>query len=137
VSQENVELARRGYAALNEGLKTGDFLPAVREFCDPQIVFKPSGILPESSEMYGHEGMVRFVTLQTEAFEDFRVEPRAFIDAGDRVVVPLRFGGRAQHTGLDVAFEVVNVLTAWAGKWTQIEVYASKAEAIKAVGLAE
>ena len=137
MSQENVELARRGYAALNEAYQTGEFLSAVQEFCDPEIVLRPSGILPESSEMRGHEGLLRFAGLQTEAFEEFWVEPQEFIDAGDRVVVPVRFGGLAQHTGLEVVFDVVHVCTARDGKWTRIDMYVSKAEALEAVGLWE
>jgi|SRR5438270_4823055 len=137
MSQANVELAREGYEALNEAYRTGNFRDALERFCDPAIVLTPSGILPESSEMRGHEGMLRFVSLQSEAFDDFWVEPHAFIDAGDRVVVPIRFGGRAQHTGLDVAFEVVHVLTAHDGKWRRIDMYPSKDEALEAVGLVE
>ena len=137
MSQENVELARRGYETLNEAYKTGNFQDVVEGFCDPDIVLTPSGILPESSQMQGHDGMVRFATLQTEAFDDFRVEPQAFIDAGDRVVVPVRLGGRAHHSGLDVTFEVVHVLTALDGKWTRIDIYANKSEALEAVGLSE
>jgi ketosteroid isomerase-like protein len=137
MSQENVELARRGYAALNDAYQTGEFLSAIHQFCDPEIVLKPSGILPESSEMHGHEGLLRFAALQTEAFEEFWVEPQEFIDAGDRVVVPVRFGGRARHTGLEVVFEVVHVCTAHDGKWTRLDMYVSKAEALEAVGLRE
>ena len=135
VSQENVELARRGYEALNEALRTGIFQEAIDAFCDPDIVLVPSGILPESTEMHGHDGMRLFLDVQTEAFEDFFVEPQTFIDAGPQIVVPVRFGGRARHTGLDVTFEVVHVLTARDGKWTRIDVYPSEAEALKAVGL--
>ncbi|MFL5867929.1 MAG: nuclear transport factor 2 family protein [Thermoleophilaceae bacterium] len=137
MSQENVELARRGYVALNEALRSGDFLSAVQEFCDPEIVLKPAGILPESREMRGHEGMVQFMGIQAEAFEGFSVEPQEFIDAGDEVVVPVRFGGRAVHTGLDVHFEVVHVCTAHGGKWKRIDVYAERAQALEAVGLSE
>ena len=137
MSHENVELARRGYVALNDAYKTGDFQSAIQEFCDPEIVLMPSGILPESSEMHGHEGLLRFAALQTEVFEEFWVEPQEFIDAGDRVVVPVRFGGLAQHTGLEVVFDVVHVCTARDGKWTRIDMYVTKADALEAVGLRE
>jgi ketosteroid isomerase-like protein len=137
MSRENVELARRGYEALNAALRTGNAQEALDAFCDPAIVLTPSGILPESKEMQGHDGMLRFLSVQTEALDDFFVEPQAFIDAGTRVVVPIRFGGRAQHTGIDVSFEVVHVLKARDGKWTHIDMYPNEAEALKAVGLAE
>src|SRR5437879_1104928 len=137
MSRENVENARRAYEALNHAYKTGDFMPALEKFCDPDIVLTPSGMLPESSEMHGHDGVVRFAAVQTEAFDDFWIEPQEFIEAGDRVVVPVRFGGRASHTGIDVAFEVVHVCTSRNGKWTRVDMYASKSEALEAVGLEE
>lgn len=40
MSREHVEMARRGYAALNEAFKTGDFLPPIEEFCDSETVLK-------------------------------------------------------------------------------------------------
>jgi ketosteroid isomerase-like protein len=135
MSQENVNLARRGYDALNEAYRTGEFLAALEETVDPEFVLVPSGILPESSEMRGHSGVLRFLTVQTEGFDDFWIEPQEFIDAGDKVVVPVRFGGRAVHTGIDVQFDVVHVLSARDGKWTRVDMYPSKGEALKAVGL--
>jgi ketosteroid isomerase-like protein len=59
--------------------------------------------------MRGHEGVVRFLTLQSEAFDAYQVEAEEFIDAGDSVVVPIHFGGRASYSGLAVAFDVVHV----------------------------
>jgi len=40
---------------------------------------------------------------------------------GERVAIPLRFGGRARYTGLDVAFDVVYGATARNGKWIRVE----------------
>jgi hypothetical protein len=61
MSKENVELARRGYDALSEALRTGNTQEALDAFCDPDILLTPSGILPESREMQGHDGMLRFL----------------------------------------------------------------------------
>jgi ketosteroid isomerase-like protein len=135
MSQENVELVRKGYAALNRALSSGDYVRAVQEFMDPEVVLKPAGLLPESSEMHGHEGMVQFLTLQTETFDAFRVEAQEFIDAGSRVVVPIHFGGRATYSGLDVAFDVVHVCSIKDAKITRVDIYRTKAEALKATGL--
>jgi hypothetical protein len=57
MSEENVQLAQRGYQALRDALAAGEFLTAIQEFCDTEIVLKPSGLLPESSEMRGHAGI--------------------------------------------------------------------------------
>jgi ketosteroid isomerase-like protein len=50
MSQENVQLARRGYDALSEALRTGNTEEALDAFCDPDIVRTPSGILSPSPE---------------------------------------------------------------------------------------
>ena len=75
--------------------------------------------------------------MHAEAFEEFGLEPQEYIDAGDRVVVPLRFGGRARHTGLDVSFEIAYVVIARDDKPTRLDAYLNKAEALKAVGMAK
>ena len=138
MSQENVEFVRRGYIALNEMLKTGvvDRL-AVEETWAPDCVLRPSGLLPESSEMHGPEGIVRFMTAQMEAFDEMQVEVLDLIDADDRVVVPIRFGGQARHTGLDVNFAVVHVLTVRDGRIARLDMFGDRAAALKAEGLSE
>jgi ketosteroid isomerase-like protein len=138
VSQENVELARRGYAALNEAYKSGnvnDLLPIAEEMWDPDIVFRTAETFVESGEWHGHEGMLRFTSDQMEAFERMWIEPEEFIDAGDALVVPVRFGGRARHTGIQVEFSYVHVITIQDRKTVRMDVYESKAEALEAVGL--
>jgi ketosteroid isomerase-like protein len=137
MSEENVETARRTYATLNVALATGEFREGIETFFDPEIVIKPSGTFPETSELHGHEGVLRFLAGNTEPFEDFRVEPQEFIDAGDSVVVPVHFGGRAIHTGIEVSFDAVHTWTARGGKWIRLDLHRSKAEALEAAGLEE
>ena len=97
MSQGNVELVKRGYAILNDAYRTGDWL-ALRQFAeqnlDPNFVLKPSGLLPESAEMVGHDGAMQFLAAQMEAFETMLIEPRKFTDVGTRLVVPVRLGSR-------------------------------------------
>ncbi len=137
MSQENVELARRTYAALDEAFATGDFDPYIDRFCDPEILIKPADEFPETSELHGHEGVLRFLGDNTEPFEDFRVEPQEFIDAGESVVVPVHFGGRGIHSGIEISFDAVHTWTARGGKWIRLDLHQSKAEALEAAGLSE
>jgi ketosteroid isomerase-like protein len=137
MSQENIEMVRAAYAALADALRTGEYADTLDAFCAPDVVFVPAGILPETSEMHGYEGLQQFAATQAEAFDDYSVEPKAFVAAGDKTVVPLRFGGRAAHTGLATYFDVVHVCTTQDGKLTRVDVYATEAEALKAVGLEE
>jgi ketosteroid isomerase-like protein len=140
MSRENVEVAGRAYAAMNDAYKTGDLLPVVEEFCDPEIVFNNEAILtgyPERGEWRGHEGLLQFGAGQTEAFQQMWLKPEEFIDAGDKVVVPLQLGGKARHTGIEVEFSVVHVVTLRDEKAVRIDVYAEMSEALEAVGLSE
>ena len=138
MSEENVEIARRGYAAFNDAYRTGDFLPVIEEYFDADVVLKPAGILPEgATEVRGHDGLLDFTKRQAEAFENLSMTPERFIEAQDRVVVPLQLGGRARFTGLPVEFSLVHVASYREGKVVRIDVYASLDEALQAAGLSE
>jgi ketosteroid isomerase-like protein len=140
MSQENVEHTRRGYVLLSDALRAADLSRLrrlVEDRFDPEVVFVPAGVFPESDEVHGRDGALRFLAVQMEAFEAMWREPQGFIDAGDRVVVPVRLGGRARHTGIDLEFERVHVWTHRSGKALRLEMYASKAEALEAAGLSE
>lgn len=136
MSRENVELVRRNYARLKETYRVGELDPRdLEEMWHPDCVLKPAGVLPETREMRGRNGVAQIVMAPLEAFEQMKVEPAEFIDAGDRVVVPFRFGGRGRHTGIEVDFDVVHVWTVKDGKVARLDMYATKDEAFEAAGL--
>jgi len=142
MSQENIENARRGYAALNDAYRSGDverFRPILEEFWDPEVVFVPAGVLPESRSVHGFEDMLRFTAGQMQAFEEGStwIQPLEYIEAGDRTVVPYRFGGRARHTGIEVELSFVHVFTQRRGKTVRVDVYRSMEEALEDLGLSE
>jgi ketosteroid isomerase-like protein len=138
VSQENVESAKLGYAIISDAVKTGDwdaFRRYVEERFDPDVVLKPSGVLPETEEMHGHDGAVRFLAAQSEAFNVLRLEPQEFLEAADRLVVTLRVSGQARHSDIKLEFDRSHVFTYRGGKVLRMEVYANREEALEAVGL--
>jgi len=141
MSRENVEALQRGYAALNAAYESGDvndLRPLAAEMWDPDIVLTtPGTVLAGGEEWHGHDGMLRFTAAQMEAFEQMRIETLEFIDAGARLVVPVKFGGRARHTGIEMEFHAVHVFTFLDGRATRMDVYQSKDEALEAVGLRE
>jgi ketosteroid isomerase-like protein len=142
MAERDIQSARRGYALLNEAYRAGDveiFRPHLEAEFDPEVVFEPAGVLPETQTAKGIDGLLRFTAEQMKAFADgsMWLEPLEYIDAGDRVVVPYRFGGRARHTELDVEWEFVHVFTQRHGKCVRIDVYTSKAEALADLGLAD
>ena len=139
MSQENVEIVRGGYVTMNGLLGRGEEIDRslIAEMWTTDCVLKPSGLLPESAEMKGHEGIERFIRIQMEAFDPLQIEPLEFVDAGETVVVPIRFGGKARHTGMEVTFEVVHVWTLRDGKFARLDMFVKKGDALEAVGLRE
>ena len=143
MSQRDIENARRGYAVLNEACRSGDvdrFRPILEELWDPDVVFAAAGVLPDSStSAHGWDGVLAFISGQMQAFEEgsMWIEPLEYIDAGDRLVVPYRFGGRARHTGIEVEFSFVHVFTRRRGKTVRVDVYETKEQALEDIGLSE
>jgi ketosteroid isomerase-like protein len=140
--QREMEFARRGYAALSDAYRKGnidDFEPVLAEFCDPKIVLVPAGVFPDSRMVQGWEAFLGLAAEQMQAFEkgSMWMEPLEFIDAGDRLVVPYRFGGRGRHTEIEVEFSFAHVVTMREGRAVRIDVYETKQEALEAAGLTE
>ena len=69
-------------------------------------------------------------------WEEIRFEPNEYIDAGDRVVVVARLIGRGKKSGVEVSRDWAYVWTVRGGKALRMEGYATRDEALKAVGLA-
>jgi ketosteroid isomerase-like protein len=142
MSQQDVETARRGYAMLNMAYRTGDvndLRPFAEKFWDPEVVFEPAGVLPESRSVHGRSEVLRFIEGQMQAFEPgtMWMKPLEYIDVGERLVVPYGWGGRARHTGIEMEFTFVHVITTRQGRMVRMEAFASKSEALEAVGLSE
>ena len=137
MSRENVEIVKRSYDGINDAYKTGDYLRPIEEVCHPDVVLRTSGMFPESGEYHGYAGLREFTSNQAEAFEQMSVQPAEFVDAGDQIVVPVRFGGKARHTGIETTFSVTHVWTIHDGKVSRLDMYRSREAALKAVGLAE
>ncbi len=142
MSEQDIENAKRGYAAWNAAYRSGDvndLLPILEELWDPQVVYHPTGALPDGAARphRGWDGVLRFTANQMEAFTEMWIEPLEFIEVGDRLVVPYRFGGRARHTGIEVDFSFVHLLHLPDGKVVRCDAFKTKGEALEAAGLAE
>jgi ketosteroid isomerase-like protein len=67
----------------------------------------------------------------------YRTEIEEGIDLGDRVLLRLRDFGRRAGSSQEVKLTAAAVWTVHGGKVARIDFYATRAEALKAVGLAE
>ena len=132
MENDKVETARKGYEAFRRKGVEG-----ILEYLDPEIEWKAwAQFAREPSLTRGHEGVRHLFTLYGENFEDLRAEPHEFIEAGeDMVVVPFTLAGTEKGTGRAVEWELVHVWTVPDGVATRLEVYDSKPDALRAVGL--
>jgi ketosteroid isomerase-like protein len=132
MSQENVEIVKRGNAAFNAH-DIEDWLT----FLDPEIEFVDHmGAVAEGS---GIEAIRRLlVEGWFEVFPDFRAATEEFIDAGDRVVCVTQWKGAGAASSLDYHQPAAEVYTLRDGKILRAELgFPDKAAALKAAGLRE
>jgi ketosteroid isomerase-like protein len=130
VSQETVDKTRDFIAAYNRR----DFDAAVEAF-DPDIDW----VLParqSSDSCRGPSEVKQFWKGLDETFQELRLEPQEFIDAGDHVATRLRYYGRGKESGVEVEGEMYHqVATFRAGRMVRIEYFGEWEQALDAAGL--
>ena len=127
----NVESVRRGLEAFAR-----DGVEGILEYIHPDFeMTTPSSLAVEPQTYRGHDGLRRYFKAFYEIMDEIRFEPHEFIDAGDRVVVPLRLVARGKGTGIAAGQELVLVWVIKDGKGIRLEPYATKDDALRAVGL--
>jgi ketosteroid isomerase-like protein len=134
MSQENVESMRSGYEAMNRALAGGEDLLSFMDGIDPEIVVE-MGVL--EGTFHGRKGFKRLLEGQVALFEDLRCDPEEFIDAGDRIIVPMCFSGKARSTGLPFEYHAIHVWTLRHGRATRLRLYEDKDKALEAAVLSE
>ena len=132
MSQENVEIIRRGYERFAAGAGAGG--TAAPDFVWDMSKFRG---WPEQQTYEGAEGARVFLRDWLEAWDDWELEVEAFHDAGDKVVAIVRQRGQSRTSGLPVDMAFGQVWTVRGGKSARMEMYADPVQDLKAVGLSE
>jgi ketosteroid isomerase-like protein len=139
VSEENVELVRRLYAALGSEGSGREFERRLTDevlsrFLDPRIEWLP---VPDSllavDSYRGFDGVRRFWGEFVSAWESYRVEPLRFDDAGDQVAVVVRIVGRTHE--LEVDDTRSSLLTVREGRVVRVQSFDDPDGARRAAGL--
>ncbi len=133
MSQQNVEIVRRGYEYFREAR---DFREDV---LGPDFVWDMSTFRgwPEQQTYQGLEGARAFISDWVEAWDDWEVEVESLHDAGDKVAAILRQCGRSKTTGLIVDMHFGQLWTIREGRQVRMQMYASAEETLEAAGLTE
>jgi ketosteroid isomerase-like protein len=130
VSQQNVEIVRRGIDAFNRR-----DLDAIALDVDPDAEVdwsRSPGV--EAGIYHGHPACRDFWSTFFDTWERMTVSVDEYIDCGETVVVPNRthFWGR---DGIEVDAYGVTVVTLRDGRIVEWRLFRERAEALKAVGL--
>ena len=129
MSEDNVDRVRAFIAAYNRR----DFDAAVESF-DPEIEW----VLPEhqsSDSCRGPDAVKRFWEGLDNTFEELRLDPQEFVDAGDRVATRLLYYMRGMESGVNIAGELYHQVTTFhAGRIVRIQYFAEWSQALEAAG---
>jgi ketosteroid isomerase-like protein len=134
MSEENVEIVRRGYELFAAGE-----LEALSTLIAHDADTPDAGGLglteTAGGVRRGPEGFLRAIEDVTEIFDDYRVEAEKFVDAGDAVVVSVRISGRGKASGMQQEEHLAHLWILRDGKAIHGEVHRTVEEALKAAGL--
>jgi ketosteroid isomerase-like protein len=131
MSQENVEVVRRGY----EAYARGD-LAAMLGDIDPEMTTYREE--PDAATFQGPEGFLKAIAEWVEDFDEFMATAEELIDANDhQVVVRVHQAATGAQSGAAIEGEFWFVHTLSDSKVTRLDMFTSKRKAFEAAGLSE
>ena len=129
MSQENVEIVRR---ALEVSTRRDD--EATFALYDPEVEIRGQ---VDGDTYRGLTRVRMYFQDWFAAWHDFSTDAEEWIDAGEDVVVALHVRARGRQSGVPVDQRIWHVWTLRDRKLWRLRIYATRAEALEAVGLSE
>jgi ketosteroid isomerase-like protein len=96
VSSDNVHALRSAYDAFAR-----QDIPAVMAAFHEDIEWQGPDSVPWGGDYHGHDGVGRFFGALGEYWQELRVEPEEFIEAGETIIVPIRLSGKGSGGSID------------------------------------
>jgi ketosteroid isomerase-like protein len=131
MSQENVEIVKANFDAVNRGDWDAAFQDAA-----PGFEQDFSRALGPWRGVFGLDQVQRIWEEFAASWESFRVEPHEFIEVGDHVVVP-GTGHMVGRDGIEVEARVTFTWTIRDGAIERVCMFQEQGEALEALGLSE
>jgi ketosteroid isomerase-like protein len=130
VSAEAVEIVRRFWDSARAS--ESEFL---WEALHPEVELRDFD-LPDATGVYrGHDGFSRWVSDWGEAWEDYRMEPAEYVDAGEKVLVVFSMWAKGKGSGVEIERQDGMVCTVRDGKVSRVDYYGGADRALEAAGL--
>jgi uncharacterized protein len=131
MSQENIEIVRRVYEAMNARDVAG-----AAERVHRDATWIPDRRVGEGP-IRGRENVIRFFVDRAEVFGQLEVEAERFWDKDDQVLVFVRVTGRGQASGAEFEIRIGHLWTVRDGLVVRGQGYGDRSEALKAAGVSE
>ncbi len=128
MSQENVELVRRGIESVDA------FWAMLDEYVVWDLRKWPA---LDSVVVVGRDAVIQASRRYWGTWEDYRMDIEEVLDAGQSVVVIFREQGRGKSSGVPVAQQHPQLWTFRDGLIIRWESFRTRAQALKAAGLSE
>ena len=134
MSQENVELMRRGVERFNRG---GEDEALLEDFYHRDAVYHSREDEPDTGIYRGREAIRDLMRMWRDMFSDFSFDVDEYIDAGDVLVLPGWVRVRARGSSADIREPYNWVAKMRDGRVVEVREYRTTDEALKAAGLSE
>jgi ketosteroid isomerase-like protein len=136
MSQKNVETLRQVFAIVNDR----GVVAATEAFGDllaPDFTLEEADDLPDPDAYSGREAFIANLAKLEEAFDELRMDPVEIVDFEGHIVVVVSLHGRGRGGDVPVAMTFAQLWSLREGKAVSLRDYATKADALEAVGLSE
>ena len=130
MTEGNVEIVRQMFSGMQ-----GNDADALFAVMSDEIEWHPAQDEPETAPLHGKLELQGMFLKWVTAFDDFRLEPIEFIDAGGAVVVPVHVTGNLHGSGAEVANDETMVFWLRDGKIAEVREFRTKPEGLEAAGL--
>ena len=136
MSQESVEIVQQVMALATQARESGS-RPPHTDLVAPDAEIDMSRRVFNPATYHSIDGWMRLNDELREVWQQWRVAPERYIDAGSRVVVLVTIHGRGRGSGVEIERRYASIWTLLDGRVTRVEVGLDPDEALKAVGLEE
>jgi ketosteroid isomerase-like protein len=131
MSEENIAVVRRAFAAWNAG-----GMEDLPELYDPEVIMRAPPGWPEPGPFVGRDAVMQQFRQVRDAFDKDSIEFMSdLLAAGDRVIVRTNWHGTGHGPQSDL--EWTTVCTVRNGRIFGVEYFWDHAEALEAAGLSE
>jgi ketosteroid isomerase-like protein len=93
--------------------------------------------MPDGGVYFGQLAFANFYRGWFGTWDELRLTPERFIDAGERVIFLLTVEGRGKGAGTPVSLFAVDIWTVRDGQVTELVAYPDRREGLEAAGLSE